>query len=529
MFLRIPYLCSAEFIKMAAKLPLGLQDFRSIIEGGYKYIDKTRYLYQMASTGKYYFLSRPRRFGKSITISTLHELYNGSRELFKGLWIEDQWDWNRKNPVIRMSFTSISYQSLGLRDAIDQELDRIARLHQLELQTRGIGARFRELIDRISVSGKVVVLIDEYDAPIINYLGTDTAKSIENRDVLREMYTVLKDADAAIELVFLTGVSKFSKTGIFSGLNNLTDLTMHPQYATMLGYTQTELEHYFNQEIAETAQIMNKTREKLLEEMRVWYNGYRFNHQADKVYNPVSVNMFFDRKEFENFWFATGTPAFLINLLKKEGIYELHFPPINPSGFETFELDRLKIEAILFQTGYLTIQSRDSDGLVQLDYPNKEVRDSMLEHLIEGFTGVHVERSASLVIRLRNAFFNDDLELVFRILQSVFADIPYHIYEKHPEKFYHAAIHLIFTYMGIRVHSEVCTSDGRVDSLVETPTKFYILEFKLDKTAEEALEQIMEKKYYRSAWEGGKPVVCVGVNFSSQTKNIESWVAGDGA
>jgi len=510
---------------MAKKLPLGLQDFRGIIEGGYKYIDKTRYLHQMASSGKYFFLSRPRRFGKSITIATLHELYNGGRELFDGLWIQDKWDWSRKNPVLRISFTAISFQSIGLRDAIEQELRQIATGKNIVLQTRGVGAQFRELITQLSANGKVVVLVDEYDAPIIHYLGTDIERAKENREILKELYSVLKDSDPMLELAFLTGVSKFSKTGIFSGLNNLTDLTMHSEYATMLGYTQAELEHNFLDEIEATAEAMNITREDLLEKMRAWYNGYRFHYQSEKVYNPVSVNLFFNRKEFENFWFATGTPTFLINLLKKEGIYELHFPPLNPSGFETFELDRLKVEAILFQTGYLTIQSRDADGLIQLDYPNKEVRDSMLEHLIEGFTGVHVERSASLVIRLRNAFIANDIEQAMNILQSVFAGIPYSLYEKHPERFFHAAIHLLFTYMGIRIHSEVCTADGRVDSMVETPTHVYILEYKLDKTPQTALEQIRRKKYYRSAWETGKPVVGVGVNFSSATKNIEGWTA----
>ncbi len=512
---------------MPKKLPLGLQDFRKIIENGFLYVDKTAYLYKMASNPGAYFLSRPRRFGKSITIATLYELYSGSRELFAGLWIEDKWDWNRKNPVLRISFTAISYQSLGLRAAIEQEFRQIAAQQGLALQTQGVGAQFRELIAQMSANGKVVVLVDEYDAPIIHYLGTDLEKAKENREILRELYTVLKDSDSMLEFVFLTGVSKFSKTGIFSGLNNLTDLTMHPEYATMLGYTQAELEHYFSEEIEATAAAMSLSRAALLDEMKTWYNGYRFEENAESVYNPVSLNNFFSLKKFENFWFATGTPTFLINLLKKEGIYELRFPPVNPGGFDTFELDRLKIEAILFQTGYLTIQYRDADGLIHLDYPNKEVRDSMLEHLIEGFTGVYVERSAALVIRLRNAFIADDLEQVFRILQSVFADIPYHLYEKHPEKFFHAAIHLLFTYMGIRIHSEACTSDGRVDSMVETPTRVYILEYKLDQSPEAALEQIRQKKYYRAAWALGKPVVGVGVNFSSKTKNIEGWTAAE--
>jgi hypothetical protein len=510
---------------MAKKLPLGLQDFRGIIEGGYKYIDKSKYLYQMASMGKYYFLSRPRRFGKSITVSMLHELYNGSRELFKGLWIEDKWDWSRKNPVIRISFKDVNFEQRGLEEPLAERISEVANNYSIGLRSLSARDRLRELIIALSERGKVVVLVDEYDAPIIHYLGQNINQSLENREYLRGFYSILKEMDAHLELVFLAGVSKSIKSGIFSGLNNLTDLTMHPQYATMSGYTQAELEHYFEEEITETAQQMNLTREALLEKLREWYNGYCFHHQSDRVYNPVSVNNFFDRRDFQNFWFATGTPTFLMNLLRQEGMYDLNFPPLNPGGFETFELDHLKPEAVLFQTGYLTIQHCDSDGLIHLDYPNKEVRDSMLENLIETFTGVHAERSTSLVISLRNAFFAADLEKVFRILESVFADIPYQLYEKRPEKFYHAAIHLLFTYMGLRVRSEVCTSDGRVDSLVETPDRIYLLEFKLDKTAREALDQILSRKYYRSAWERGKPVTCVGVNFSSETKNIESWVS----
>ncbi|MFN5365369.1 MAG: AAA family ATPase [Bacteroidota bacterium] len=511
---------------MAENLPLGLQDFRKIIENDFLYIDKTAYLYRMVSRPGAYFLSRPRRFGKSLTVSTLNELYKGSRELFKGLWIEDKWDWSRKHPVIKVTLTGSGFVETGLEAALHNLLDKQIRERGFPPGQGSVSNKFEYLIQESARDGKVVVLIDEYDAPIIHYLGRDIDKAVGNREILREFYTVLKNNDSFLELVFLTGVSKSGMTGIFSGLNNLTDLSMHPRYATMLGYTQDELEHYFDENVTATALQMKLTREALLEQLRVWYNGYRFEEEADRVYNPVSVNHFFNTGKFQNFWFATGTPTFLINLLRKEGIYELHFPPLNPAGFETFELDRLKVEAILFQTGYLTIQSRDEDGLLILDYPNKEVRDSMLENLIEGFVGVNTERSASLVISLRKAFFADDLEQVFRILQTVFTNIPYQLQDKHPEKFYHAAIHLLFTYMGLRAHSEVCTSDGRVDSMVETPTRFYILEFKLDRSAGEALEQIKQKKYYRSVWESGKPVTCVGVNFSSETRNIEGWIAG---
>ena len=510
---------------MGKKLPLGLQDFRGIIEGGYKYIDKTEYIHRIASTGKYHFLSRPRRFGKSITISTLQELYSGSKELFKGLWIEDKWDWSRKHPVVRFSFTSIGFQSLGLTAALNQELNNQAKAFGFSLENEGNAGKLKELITKLAQENKVVILIDEYDAPIINYLGKETDKAYQNRELLKEFYTVLKDLDSSIELVFLTGVSKFSKVGIFSGLNNLTDLTMQSDFATMLGYTQRELEENFAEEIQAAATHLNLSTGELLAQMRLWYNGYCFQANAGRVYNPVSCNLFFYEKEFKNFWFATGTPTFLVNLLKQEGIFDLYFPPINTSGFESFDLDRLKPIAILFQTGYLTIQEKDEDGLIQLDYPNKEVRDSMLEILIEAFVGVDAELSTSLIIRMRNAFRANDLELVIRILRGVFKGLPYFLHEKYPEKFFHAAIHLLFSYLGIRIQSEVCISDGRVDSLVETDTRVYILEYKLDESAKVALEQIKLKKYHQAYWEKGKKMIGVGVNFSSETRNIEDWVA----
>jgi hypothetical protein len=218
---------------------------------------------------------------------------------------------------------------------------------------------------------------------MIHYLGTKIEQAKENREVLREFYSVLKDSDAYLELVFLTGVSKFSKTGIFSGLNNLNDLSMHPSFASMLGYTQQELETNFIKEIAVACTVLNMSRTKLLDTMKEWYNGYRFEENTQKVYNPVSVNHFFCRNKFQNFWFATGTPTFLINLLKKEGVFDLNLPPINPNGLEIFELERLNLAAILFQTGYLTIQDVTNEGLFQLAYPNKEVRDTMIEILMK--------------------------------------------------------------------------------------------------------------------------------------------------
>ncbi len=428
---------------MPQRLPLSIQDFRKIIEYDMLYVDKTEYVYKMAVQPAAYFLSRPRRFGKSITVAVLQELYSGSRELFKGLWIEDKWDWNRKHPVIRISLKDINFEQRGLESPLAKRILEIATRNNIKLQTTAARDRFRELITVLSDTAKVVVLIDEYDAPITYYLGKDIQQATENRDYLRGFYSVLKEADQLLELVFITGVSKFSKVDIFSGLNNLVDMSSAPQFATMFGYTQAELEHYFPDHIATIAEQMKLSQEALVAKMRDWC--------------------------------------------------------------------------------YLTIKYRDEFGLYHLDSPNYEVKNAMLAYLLDAYSGVHRGGGVVLAIKLEQAFMAQDIEKVIRILQGMFKGIPYQLYEKQPESFYHAATHLLFSYMGLRVKSEVCTSDGRVDSVVETKTHVYILKFKLDESPEAALEQIRSKKYYQAWWERGKPVVGTGIQFSSQSRNIAEW------
>lgn len=510
---------------MAQKLPIGIQDFRKIIENDFKYVDKTEYTYELAQNPGAYFISRPRRFGKSITVALLEELFSGSRELFEGLWIEDKWDWSRKHPVIRLTLTGIGFPETGLPAALDYVLNEQIRKNELEPMEGSLSNKFGYLIAQLARKGKVVVLVDEYDAPIIHYLGKDVQQASINRDILREFYTVLKNNDHLLEFVLLTGVSKFSKVGIFSGLNNLQDITMHPRFATMLGYTQQELESNFAEELDATATEISLSREALLAKIRLWYNGYRFEENAETVYNPVSVNTFFSFKKFENFWFTTGTPTFLINILKQEGLYNFSLQPQTQLEFDSFELEDLRPYGLLYQTGYLTIKSKDEFGLYKLGYPNYEVENSMLAYLLEAFGGVRKGSGLSMAIQLEQAFFANDPERVIRILQTLFKGLPYQLYEKAPERFYHASIHLLFSYMGLRVQSEVCTSDGRADCVVETDTRVYILEFKLDESAQAALEQIRQKKYYQAWWLKGKPMTGIGVNFSSQTRNIEEWKA----
>ena len=325
--------------------------------------------------------------------------------------------------------------------------------------------------------------------------------------------------------MFITGVSKFSKVGIFSGMNNINDLTLQADYATMLGYTQEELESNFSTEIETAAQKLNLSQTELLDKMKERYNGYRFEETTQSVYNPVSVNTFFQVNKFENFWFATGTPSFLINILKQDGIFDLNHQDHTQLDFDSFDLEDLKIYGLLYQTGYLTIKSRDEYGQYLLDYPNLEVKNAMLAYLIEAFGGVSKGTGISMAIQLEKAFNANNLEHVFQVLQTIFKSLPYFLYEKYPEKFFHAAIHLLFTYMGIRVHSEVCTSDGRVDSLVETDNHVFILEFKLDESPQIALDQIKRKKYYQAYWLKNKKIIGIGVNFSSTTKNIDQWLA----
>jgi Predicted AAA-ATPase/PD-(D/E)XK nuclease superfamily len=508
---------------MLRPLPLSFADFRTIREHNFKYVDKTQYIYNLAKQPRMYFLARPRRFGKSMTIATLHELYKGSKELFEGLWIADHWDFTHIRPVFRISMKSLNYTSQPLEQALENELLSIARDAGIVLVERNFKNRFKEILKTLAQSNKVVVLIDEYDAPIMHYLDVNPALAVENREILKEFYTVLKENDALIELVFITGVSKFTKVGIFSGLNNLNDISMHSDYATMLGYTQEELEYNFDDYLAYIATEMSLTRAELLAKMKHWYNGYQFSKNAKTVYNPVSTNSFFDAREFKNFWFETGTPTFLIQHLLAKGLYRFDLNAVEESQFSSFDIENINTYGLLFQAGYLTIDSCDEMGDYNLRYPNYEVERSMTNYLITAFGGLEPMTGGTWANQVERAFLKNDVPTVISILQTIFKTIPYHLYEKNPESFYHAAIHLIFKYMGVKVVSESATSDGRSDAIVTTDSHIYILEFKLDKTPEIAFQQILNKNYAQAHAHQNKIIIGIGINFSSETKNIEGY------
>ena len=303
------------------KYPIGIQDFRKIREEDYVYVDKTKIIHQLLMRGSYYFLSRPRRFGKSLLLSTINEIFSGSRELFKGLWIENNWDWDKKLPIIHLKFSKSDYQELGLRQALINELDKSAVKLNIVLSRPTLKERFEELIVKASVLGKVVLLIDEYDKPIIDYLE-QPEKANENRDILKQFYSIIKDSDPFIRFLLITGVSQFTKVSIFSDLNNLTDITLRSPFNTLLGITQNEVEEYFSDELAHIAQRDELNTETLMEKIKTWYNGYSWDAK-ETVYNPFSLLNFIQYGQFDNYWFSTGTPTFLVNIIRQQGKFIL--------------------------------------------------------------------------------------------------------------------------------------------------------------------------------------------------------------
>ncbi len=507
------------------KLPIGIQDFRKLREGGFLYIDKTKHIHRLTSQGGYYFLSRPRRFGKSLLLSTMKELFSGSKELFHDLWIEDNWDWNVINPVVHIPFSSIGYKELGLEQALHRQLDEIIADRGLQIKEKSLALKFKELIAALSQDGnKVVLLIDEYDKPIIDYLGTQKEQAEENQQVLKNFYSVIKDSDPHLRLVFITGVSKFSKVSIFSDLNNLEDLTLGDYLnSDMMGYTQKELEHSFKEYIPPTAQMLKVSEKELLKKIKDWYNGYSWDGKCF-VYNPFSILNFFKKRTFLNFWFQTATPTFLIELIKQKPYYDFDGIEVGLAAFESFDLDHISTISLLFQTGYLTIKAVDEYQIFTLGYPNNEVRFSMISHLMGIFAEVEASEVPPIAAHLRKALSQEKVDKAVETLNNLLKRIP-HQHKGKTESFYHAIIHLIFHFLGIFLRSEVNTSEGRADAFVETKNTVYCFEFKLDKDAKTALNQIKEKGYLESYRGTGKKLIAVGINFSSQSGSIDDWKA----
>ena len=512
------------------KLPIGEQSFRKIREEGMLYVDKTADIHRMVTGGQYLFLSRPRRFGKSLTLSTIEQLFLGERHLFEGLWIEKQWDWSVKYPVVHLAFNTLGYAYSGLTTALQKEVQRQAAKYDITLEETAYDLQFRELIQKLNKQhGKVVLLIDEYDKPLIDYLEKEELPTAyEHRKVLKAFYSGLKDRQSqeALRFFMITGVSKFSQVSIFSDLNYLNDLTMGDRCATLVGYTQQELEDNFGEWLDFLQErFQDMSREQLMAYIRTWYNGYSWDG-IHRVYNPFSILQLFDHRSFEDYWFKTGTPTFLLKHIKERGLFRLNDLTVSKSLFESFDLENLDIRSLLFQTGYLTIRHIDTRrGAYTLDYPNREVEESMHNHLVAALTGRMPADSLQPVIWLEKAFFKKDLARVVQVINTMLKDVPSLLLDQKNEHFYHALVHLLFRYLGIFIESEPHTSDGRLDAVVQTPTDVFILEFKLDESAESALAQIKTKRYAEKYRLTGKPVTGIGIAFGTGRKDVAGWVA----
>ena len=522
-------------MKKLQKLPVGDSSFESIRDDGCVYVDKTRYLFRMADEGKYYFMSRPRRFGKSLTIATLRCLFQGKKELFDGLWIveDGQWEW-KEYPVIVIDFNLIPrFNAEALRQGISLNLKQTALDYGITFQTDFIETQLQELVTGLKKKSgvNVVVLVDEYDKPIIDHLGMGQEAlgiAMRNRDVMKSFFGVLKGAQVAdcLRFVFFTGVSKFSRVSIFSELNNLKDITMNEKYADALGYNHDEMESNFRPYIARFALKQGISEAEMTEKLRRYYNGYRFSDKDLKVYNPFSILCAFDDNQLKNYWFESGTPTFLVNLLKEKNypVAKIDTLQLDEMIFSVYEIERLQPEALLFQTGYITIKDVQDD-IYSFRYPNQEVKISFLKHLMFAYIPGNGS-DQSLFLRLSRYLQQENLNAFFQTVTAIFASIPYTLESKRDEAYFHTAFFLMVSASGINAHSEMLTCDGRIDLVMEFTDKIYIIEFKCNQSAEAGIKQIREKGYEQKFRQSGKKIICMGVNFDTEKRNVAEWKIG---
>jgi hypothetical protein len=488
------------------KLPIGIQTFAEIIEEDYVYVDKTRHIVELIQAGKYLFLSRPRRFGKSLLVSTLSEIFAGNKKLFEGLYIYDKIEW-QAYPVIIIDFNGISFDDEEVfKASLSSFLDRIAEKYEIILSGLFVKDKFAELIKKIAekTQQKVVILIDEYDKPIVNDID-NIEKAVKNRDILRNFFGILKYSDAFLRFVFLTGVSKFARVSIFSDLNHLQDITLSPQFATLLGYTQNELENYFAQHISILCFKLKIKKEPLLAQIKTWYNGYSWDAEH-QVYNPFSILCLFAGQRFSNYWFATGTPMFLTKLIKqtKLAVIEFENKIVSEIIFDSYNIENINVFALLFQTGYLTVTGINKKARTPqyiLNYPNFEVKEAFITYLFESFTQNSLEEIQPAAEELREYLRSENIEKFMNLMRALFAKIPYQLHIEQ-EAYYHSLFYMIAVLMGIEIDLEVLTDKGRIDGVLMLEDKIYLIEFKYGKAGtkmnsltNQAIKQIREKNY----------------------------------
>jgi len=506
------------------RLPIGIQTFREIRERNCYYVDKTAYIQRLLDEGKHYFLSRPRRFGKSLFLDTLRTVFEGDGALFDGLIIQNTWDWSVCHPVVRLSFGRGNFKERGHVEAsLMEQLEAIERRARVVSHYCTASGRLASVLEALheQAGRTVAVLIDEYDKPILDALEVpEVARA--NRDFLRGLYAVIKDSDAHIRFSFLTGVSKFSKVSLFSGLNNLVDITLDPRYSAICGYTEADLDTVFAPELEGLDR----------DEVREWYNGYGWLGE-ERVYNPFDILLLFDKRKFGAWWFETGTPAFLVETLFKHGVGPLDLDGMVGSDdlLSTFDVDDIATEALLFQTGYLTITGEENLGgniLYRLGYPNREVRQSLNDHLLRYLVRDR-SRQATNSIRLYRLLQANDFDGMKTLFHAFYASIPHEWYTNNGiarfEGFYASVFYSYFAALGLDITVEDSTNHGRLDMAVQFNGQVYLFEFKVVEMAGEgaAMAQLKARRYadkYRSA---DVPIHLVAVEFSRETRNVTTF------
>ena len=502
-------------------LPIGIQNFREIRERNCYYVDKTAYIARLVNEGKHYFLSRPRRFGKSLFLDTCKELFEGNEELFKGLAIHNRWDWSARRPVLRLSFGSGHFtEPGGLHPNLMAQLDAVERHTGVRSGYATGPERLAHLLEMLHkrTGHRVAVLIDEYDKPILDALDApDVARA--NRDYLRGLYAVVKDSDAHIRFSFITGVSKFSKVTLFSGLNNLKDITLDTRYAAVCGYTETDLDAVFAPELPGLDR----------EAIRDWYNGYNWTGDA-RVYNPFDILLLFDNRRFGSWWFETGTPAFLVETLVQRRVSALDLDGMvaGEDLLSSFDVDDMATEALLFQTGYLTIvrsEPRGGEMFHRLGYPNREVRQSLNRSLLRYLVRDATRQTANSV-RLYDLLLANDFAGLESLFQAFFSSIPYEWYTNNDianyEGYYASVFYSYFAGLGLDITVEDSTSHGRLDMTVRFNGNVYLFEFKVVELAPagSAMAQLKEKCYADKYRGSSEPLYLIAVEFSKDARNV---------
>lgn len=520
----------ANDMAQIVKYPIGIQDFEGLKKDGYLYVDKTALIMQLVNTGKYYFLSRPRRFGKSLLLSTIQAYFEGKRELFKGLAIDkDEMGWEA-HPVLRFDLNAEKYESKeSLETLLNKQVSLYEDIYGRTNYDSTIAQRFDSLIrNAYNKTGKrVVILIDEYDKPMLQAIGKPELQD-EFRSTLKAFYGALKSMDGCIRFAFLTGVTKFGKVSVFSDLNHLMDISMDARYYNICGITQEEIGEYFKEGVAELAAANGMTEEESLATLKERYDGYHFHQNVPGMYNPFSLLKTLLTKEFGSYWFETGTPTYLVKLLQK---HDYNLETMSKVQATAVVLDSIDVDStnpipVIYQSGYLTIKGYDTRfKMYNLGFPNKEVEEGFMDYLIPFYTKFDAVESPFQIRCFVDDVEHGRTEQFIKRLKSFFADTPYEIV-KDLENHYQNVLFIISRLMGFYTKAEYHTSEGRIDMVIQTADYCYVMEFKLDGTAEEALAQINDTHYSLPFEMNGQKIIRIGMNFSSTTRNIDGVVIG---